>query len=389
MASRIRLRSLFRLVAALTALLWSAHVAADTWMPPDTETYFSPDKKVRLTITPGEDTHPTSQFLKKAGQTPSSPQPSAWGLLERKIDSKWEVVWNQPLINKIAPVNALTTKSGRYVVTFDNWYGTGRGNHVVVIYGPDGSMIRSLGLEDFLPADYIKALPRSISSVEWSGRHRISADEKNLILKVIMPAEFGARGPDRFVDVRIDLATGQPLPLRGRAWERALAQASRALATIREAEAKALAARIAPLIGPSTTEEPDWHQYLEEAFFRLDPDWEEGYPAKQILRSPTARDYEPSEKWLREELLSRPAARVISIASPASPGNLVKVLTEIGRKIEPGALKESRIYVAVEPAYHDRITTALAPTGAALILLDPAQPIPQRKERLPEPEPAD
>ena len=73
---------------------------------------------------------------------------------------------------------------------------------------------------------------------------------------------------------------------------------------------------------------------------------------------------------------------MIAIASPTSPDNLVRVLTETARKVKPGALKQARIYIAVTDAYRDRVAATLAPTGATFIQLDPTRPIPQRKERI-------
>lgn len=394
MASVVRLGGLLRLIAALAIVLWPAHAAADSWGLPDTETYLSPDGQVRLTVIPRAISNQLEYFddllLKKeqAGQDPKSQQTSARGVLERKTRTGWTVIWDRALVNNVAPVTALTANSGRYVVTFDNWHSVGFGDHVVVIYGPDGSVIRSLSLEDFLPADYVKALPRSISSIYWSGKHRISNDEKTLILKVVFPATVDL-GSQSYTDVRIDLATGQPQPLRGRAWEQALAEAAPIAAARRAVEAEALAAEMAPLYGPRTQETIDWEYYLFQAFLRLDPDGEGGFPVEIVLPPPEGDDYDPPNGWLREELLSYSTPKAFLFASPASPGNLVKVLTEIGREVEPGALKQLRIYVAVEPAYHEQVTAALAPTGATLILLDPAQPIPQRKERLPKADPAD
>jgi hypothetical protein len=70
------------------------------------------------------------------------------------------------------------------------------------------------------------------------------------------------------------------------------------------------------------------------------------------------------------------------VASPSSPDNLVRVLTATIREMKPSALKKMRIYAAVPLAYRERIAAALAPTAATFIYVDPAKPIPQRKERL-------
>jgi hypothetical protein len=110
----------------------------------------------------------------------------------------------------------------------------------------------------------------------------------------------------------------------------------------------------------------------------------EYYPTNTVLRDPKAKDYKPSEGWVRDALLQKDLpARAIAIASPASAENLVRVIIEAARKVKPGALKDARIYVAVTDAYREPIAAALAPTGARFIQLDPTKPIPQRKERIP------
>jgi hypothetical protein len=139
---------------------------------------------------------------------------------------------------------------------------------------------------------------------------------------------------------------------------------------------------IAPLTGPHSDSDQDWHGYLIEAFFRLDPDWKDDFPATKVLRLPQRPDYQASVGFLRDALrdeLSQDGA--LMIASP-SQENLVRVLTELGPGVRRGWLKHARVYVVVDAAHRAAVAKALALSGAKFIPLDPDRPIPQRKERL-------
>ena len=156
---------------------------ADSWaMPTKTQT-LSANGHYRLTIVPRELESQLSYFEDKvqdklhAGQKAGAPEKQANGLLERKrSDGKWETVWHKPLDNDVAPASALVSGSGQYVDTFDNWHSAGYGDNVIVIYGADGTIARKFALVDILPAYYVAALPRSVSSIWWAGESHFSAD---------------------------------------------------------------------------------------------------------------------------------------------------------------------------------------------------------------------
>jgi hypothetical protein len=381
-----------RLAATLLALVSCGLVVAvaDTWLPPETKVYESADHHLRFTVTPRDIANPLGYFDGQVkhenlpGQRPGSPQTFARGVLVRVDAANHQtMLWDRHLVNDVAPVEALVSNSGRFVVTFDDWFFVGTGDHVVVIYGEGGSIIRVLTLADILPADYIEALPRTASSLWWGGEHQLAEERGLLILKIKIPTDDPAPFGGPFVDLPVELATGRVRPSNDAAWQHALGEASRVAKAKREAMSRADAEFRAPLLGPTSTEDRDWHDYLVEAFFRLDPEWDGGYPATQVLRGPGAADYAPSEGWLRDRVLEAQRSRsVIMIASPASPPNLIKVLTAIVREGKPNGLIGSRIYVAVPVQYRDEIAAAIAPSGAAFIYLNPTKPIPQRKARL-------
>jgi hypothetical protein len=363
---------------------------ADQWVPARTKTYYSNDHRVRFTVIPRSIQSPLAYFQDKvekrnqAGQKPGG-SPFARGILERKDrGGRWIAVWDKHLGNDVSPVSALVTNSGRYVVTFDNWGSMGWGNDVVVIYGPDGSVVRSLSVHDILPNYYVMALPRSVSSIWWSGKHRVADPNDVVMLKIVVPDGSGNWETRNYVEVPLVLSTGQVLPNEGPAWEKALAQAEK-VGKKQLAEDEAWFADFkSPLLGPKDN---NWEHYLFEAYNRLDPDWRNGsgFDATFILPAPDDADYETHRTLLRDLLLEAPPSMPnIVIASPASNDNLVNVLSEIAREATPDKLKQRRVYVVAPAVYRDRLAAIFLPTGATFTHLDPTLPIPQRQERIDE-----
>lgn len=358
-------------LAALLTIGWTGAAVADTWMPPRVETYVSADKAVRLTVTPGSG----------YGGEPATKVKPARGVLERRgASGRWTPVWDQPLLNPVAPTHALVAADGDHVVTFDNWFSIGTGPNVVVLYGPGGTLVRSLRLTDIVPETYVESLPRSVSSLNWGGEHRLEGPD--LILRVNGPGiELEPTSP---IEIKVDLATGQVRPPSGPAWDAALAKARQVVAQRREEQAREIAWMTDPLVGPSSEDQQDWHQYLVEAYFRLMPGDDGGYPTTLVLRRPQAADYAPSLGWLRETVNKRGArpGDVLMLASP-DPDNLVAVLADVAAQGRAKGLKGLRVYVAADDARWPAVVAALGGSGAALIQLDPGKPIPQRPERVP------
>ncbi|MEH6416646.1 hypothetical protein [Pseudomonas sp. CGJS7] len=226
------------LVIAL-ASIGSAH--ADSWDLPRVQTYESADKNWRFVATPRRLESQLAYFdeamaREKAGAGPRPADQRAQGKLEHRVQGQWRPVWAGPLLNDVGPVSALVSQTGR-VVTFDNWHSTGYGNNVVVIYDDKGATVRSMALKDFLPEDYLYALPNSVSSVQWYGDHAISADGQRLIVRVVAPGTDPELDEPRYIEVNFDLATGRRLPGDQRAWNRALRQAAQIAKKVRAEEA--------------------------------------------------------------------------------------------------------------------------------------------------------
>ncbi|MGB8633776.1 MAG: hypothetical protein WCD36_00710 [Rhodanobacteraceae bacterium] len=379
--------------ASLAAIACICETAcADSWLLPGVSTYQSPNKHWRLTVTPRTIASPLAYFEDKldkkpqAGGSPGDRQKHARGRMEHFEHGQWKLVWLEPLVNDVAPVEAIVSNSG-WSATFDNWHSAGYGSDAVVIYDNHGKKIRNLSLGDFLPERYIRGLPHSVSSIWWGKGHHFSSDGKRLILRVVVPpdpdAETGspADEPD-YVERAVTLATGEVLPAHGPAWERAVRAASLAADKLDAEQARRVAAFKAPLSPPTTNDLPSWYDYITEAFFRLDREWKDQFPAREVLPSPSSSDYARLREYLRDAL-SDPtdSSGPIVLASP-DPDNLIRTVSSITATLPANSLSKARIYIAAPASMRQAAAESVKRTGAKFILVDMQKPIPQRPERL-------
>jgi len=70
------------------------------------------------------------------------------------------------------------------------------------------------------------------------------------------------------------------------------------------------------------------------------------------------------------------------MAAPAAPERLAAIIAGSARHLKPGSRRTVRVYVAVPEVQAAAIRAALAPSGASVVRIDTAIPIPQRPERL-------
>jgi hypothetical protein len=389
MSPRMMIRKASVLALLACACLGSAAAFADSWIPPEEETYGSENGRWRLTVTPRPIGGALDYFRDKvdgvddAGGLPGAAD-HAVGQMEHRQGNRWMEAWRGPLVNDVGPVHALVSPTGR-AVTFDNWHSMGYGEDAIVIYDLEGKVVRAMGLADFLPEAYVEALPRTVSSIHWGHGHHFSKDARELVVRVVVPGEEGlGRGDGDHVEVRFDLATGAQVPLGGTAWVQALARAERVAALRREEQRQWRTLFVEPLPAPGPdADTTEWHHYLTEAFYRLDPEWEDGFPDKQVIDPRGSAGHGRSVGWLREALVECSQDCVLMVASP-SQDTLVEALAAIGGELAPGALQGARVYAVVDDAHAEVALAALAHASPTWIRIDPAQPIPQRKERLEE-----
>lgn len=378
------------LLGMLFSLLLATSAFADSWLPPSVRSYSSANGEWKLTIYPRGLTSQLDYFKDKvdgtpnAGGVPGDTQASPIGHMQRKQGGRWQTAWKAPLANDVSPVEAVVSNHGTSV-TFDNWHSVGWGDDAVVFYATDGTQIRKFGLAAFLPKHYINAVPRSVSSIHWRGKPRIDEPERQLVIPVVVPSTDGTAAytdKERFVDIRFLLADGSLVPLAGKAWTEANDAAVKENARREVLEAEQRQRFIAPLAAPRNGDTRAWHAYLAEAYFRVDPDWDNGYPATKVAPLPGDPKFKLLTGYVGDALSEdRQGERGIMIASP-SQDVLVKALQEQAKRAKPGSLAKARVYVAADNAHMPAVRTALAPTGAQVIQLDIDATIPQRKERL-------
>lgn len=209
-------------IAALFAIGFLPHIVqADSWEPPETRVTTSSSGAYRVTIVPP---------ITDAESTQPGARKRAHARIERRLGGRFALAWEQGLVNRVVPTNALIANDGAYLVTFDNWGSVGMGPDVVVIYRRGGELVRKLSLEQILPAEYVRHLPRGYSSIWWSGKHRLLERDTVLELRANEPNPHTFSAEDVPV-ARVRLADGSLLPPEGPEWERAMAK-------VQELEAK-------------------------------------------------------------------------------------------------------------------------------------------------------
>jgi len=194
---------------AIVIIGLSTAAQADTWRLPTVKKYCSANKKYCLKVEPKKLESQLAYFQDKvdeknnAGAVKGIPD----NICKGTFFAKGKRIWNVRLDNEVAPVSVLISNNGDYVITFDNWHGVGYGDNVVTIYdGQTGTLIKKLGLSDFLTESDIYNLPASTSSIHWHGTHEIDYVKSELILKVVKPAK-----DEQFFDIRVNLKDGAVL----------------------------------------------------------------------------------------------------------------------------------------------------------------------------------
>lgn len=377
------LRSIATVVGAM---LWlSATVepsCADSWLMPEVTTYGSANGQARMIVTPRDLESQLAYFtdMDEGGAAPGQREggsTAAHARVETMRSGRWQVAWNRPIPNGVAPVEAIVRDDGRYAATFDDWHGTGYGPNAIVVYGPDGRVVRRLSLGDVLPGFYIDALSHSVSSIEWRRAPRFSNDGSVIIVPINIP-DLGDGREARTVELTVRLSDGAASFADVRAWGRARTAGCRVRNAGLAAQAERKEAFLAPLRRPRINDQGSWHEYLSEARARRFGDGRSSWTT--VLRKPDAPDYSVSEDWVRERLTD-PRMGDAAIAT-LSEDNLVAVVRRIAATVPIGRMRGTTLYFAVSADRWPAIEAALRHSGATLVQFDPDVPIPQRRDRI-------
>ena len=192
-------------------------VNADSWGLPKKRKYHSPNKKHYLEVVPKKLNSQLDYFEDKvegrhdAGAVKGTKNNRARAAFySLRADGSYSRKSEFLLVNEVSPVSAIVANGGRYAVTFDNWHGVGYGDDVVVIYRADGSLVKKFGLADLLTEGDLQTLPRSTSSIWWGGNHYLDEAKGLLVLRIV--SNGGGFGKEaKFHELKIELATGQPI----------------------------------------------------------------------------------------------------------------------------------------------------------------------------------
>lgn len=359
-------------------------VKADSWLPPKTEVYLSGNGQFRLAITPRDINSPLKYFETKVkGETlPELLGPT--GALERMVEGKWLLVWSIKLVNEVSPVSALVSNDGS-VVTFDNWHSVGYGDDVVVIYGQDGRLVRSLALDQIVPSYFVDGFQRSVSSIWWR-----ESDPK--ISGQMLELEFSA--PSKSEDkklkfaVRIGLEDGsvEPIP------ESLLAVLKPSFCEAHRSEVAGTNAYLAnqrkDLVAPTSDDRDEWAKYWYQAMQRLAPDDKVadgdlfGDEVDFELLRPGEYMAKDFRDGFREALLAPVAELQRRWFTSVDQEQLTREIERTAKKIKPGQLAGAEMRFFVDKAHWPRIVTALSDSGAQLVQIDPVIAIPQKAKVL-------
>lgn len=213
-----RIITLLSVFGILLTGVFVASVDADTWLLPKKKKYHSPNKKFYFEVTPKNLESQLKYFEDKvdgkenAGALEKTKENRARGAFyARRSDGGYSRKSKFFLSNEVSPVSAIVSNNGEYVVTFDNWHGVGYGDDVVVIYRSDGTLVKKFALEDLLTEGDIETLPHSTSSIHWGGEHYTDEANNLLVLKVVANGKSSWETAAKFHELKIELATGQPL----------------------------------------------------------------------------------------------------------------------------------------------------------------------------------
>lgn len=181
----------------LLGIFVSMITKADVWASPKVKTYYSENKEFKLIITPKiipdkyyqwhyykSNRYPqTKRILRKKGKfmenitrrdtilTPCTAE------LCQINGGDSVLIWRKSLLNDICPVNVIIANNGSFVATFDNWYSTGYGVNIFVIYDDNGNAKKTYKLEEISPFplnDYML----TTSSLHWNKGERFIDNER-------------------------------------------------------------------------------------------------------------------------------------------------------------------------------------------------------------------
>ncbi|WP_345222801.1 hypothetical protein [Hymenobacter koreensis] len=161
-----------KIVLLLLTAWWPLSMLADKWPPPRVQDYYSSDRNYFVRVFPR--TVPEKYYKWQQAAPKQKRRFSAqdtvivpcYAVLFARTGSSPRMIWRQNLVNQVAPVEAMVSDDGKYVVTFNNHHSVGYGQDVMVVYNHQGSLLRQYNLEQISPFPLNRYLA-SRSSIWW------------------------------------------------------------------------------------------------------------------------------------------------------------------------------------------------------------------------------
>lgn len=144
----------------LAALIICIPAWADSWAPAQISAVASPKGEVIVRILPGTNLGDVYGF---AGEQNGKAATAVYYRLDKAAN--YVKYQEAALMNPIAPVFAAVSDDGE-LITLDNWHNMGIGK-AVVIYQPDGKVLRTYDLTEIYTEAELEKLQRSVSSIWW------------------------------------------------------------------------------------------------------------------------------------------------------------------------------------------------------------------------------
>jgi len=187
-----------RYVLILLGILIPMIAKADSVRSATVETYYSENKEYKLIVTPrvipdqyyqwsyynSDLYYPHSRKIvreKEKFMRNISPQDTiiipCTAELYRIKQSESQLIWKKILLNDHCPVRVIVANDGSSVATVDNWYSSGYGVNVFVVYNENGEAKRTYKLEEITPFplnDYMM----TVSSLLWNVGFRFIDNER-------------------------------------------------------------------------------------------------------------------------------------------------------------------------------------------------------------------
>lgn len=216
-----RMTSQGTLIALVLIASCQLRLGADSWALPTVFNHDSNNGGFRIQVQPRVLARQLEYFSEELGSKAGSPRSEhhAWATVSRRHWYGFRREARFQLVNDVAPVKALISNDGAYVVTIENWHMVGQGPNVVVIYKGDGSLVGKLALTDIFTSRDINTFPESTSSIWWGDGHYIDDAHQELVLRALSNGDVRPSLSPTYGEVRIELATAKlKEPKRDRYW---------------------------------------------------------------------------------------------------------------------------------------------------------------------------